>query len=216
MDEREAMIRAGFGEAIDWFLAVAAKVGEDQWSGPGLGEWTVRETVAHAARALVTVEEYLGQGATVEIDSAGTYFAVGLADPAIHEAVAERGRTAGAELGPDPVGELRVLADRVAALVARTRGDAPVATRMGGMTLIEYLRTRVLELTVHTLDVIDAVGLDGGVVLPPPIAAQVTLDVLTQAAVGRGGRNPAAVLRALTGRGPLPTDYNALGPDVLG
>lgn len=212
MSEQPASIRTAFTEASKWFLAVVDAITPEQWSQPGLGEWTVRETVAHAARAFVTIEGYLDQPATIEIDSAGAYFALGLADPAVHRGVADRGRAAGAQLG-NPT-ELHHLADRVNALVAGTDDARPIATPIGGLVFHEYLRTRVLELTVHTLDLIDALGKKGEQYDPPASAAKVTLDLLAEVAAARGPVNAGAAIRALAGRRPLPTGFNVLGPDV--
>lgn len=212
MSEQPGLTRTALSEASDWFLAVADAITPEQWLQPGLGEWTVRETVAHTARAFVTIEEYLGLPATIEIDSAGVYFAAGMTDPAVHQAVADRGRAAGAELGDGA--ELHQLADRVHALVAGADDDQPIATRLGGLAFSEYLRTRVLELTVHTLDLVDALGLRGEQSDPPASAAKVTVDLLVEVAEARGPANSAAVIRALTGRRSLPPGFNVLGPDV--
>lgn len=208
-----ALVRTALADSAHWFLAVVAKVG-GRWAEPGLGEWTVRETVGHTARALLTIEEYLGEPVPIEIASAGEYFARGLRGVEIHRGIAERGRQAGKELSEEPLPELRELARRALNLVDRSADDAPVATRLGAMTLIEYLRTRVLELTVHTLDLVDALGIEGDLAGPPAAAAGVTLGVLTDVAVVRRGDDPRRLLRALTGRGELPAGFNAIGPDV--
>lgn len=206
------MIRTAMTEAGEWFLAVVDAITEEQWSQPCLGEWTVRETVAHAARAWITIDEYFDQPAIVEIDSAAVYFAVGMLDPAVHQAVADRGRAAGAELGE--VAELRRLADRVNALVAGADDDQPIATRLGGLAFSEYLRTRVLELTIHTLDVVDALGIQGERAEPPASTSTVTLDLLGEVVTARGPGPAGAAIRALTGRRPPPSGFNVLGPDV--
>ena len=44
--------------------------------------------------------------------------------------------------------------------VAREPDDASVATPFGTMTLVDYLPSRVFELTVHRLDVVTATGID--------------------------------------------------------
>ncbi len=212
MSELPALIRTAMTEAGEWFLAVVDAITEEQWSQSGLGEWTIRETVAHAARAWITIEEYIDQPATVDVDSAGVYFAVGMVDPAVHQAVADRGRAAGAELGE--VAELRPLADRVNAVVAGADDDQPIATRLGGLAFREYLRTRVLELTIHTLDVVEALGIQGERAEPPASASRVTLDLLAEVAALRGPGHAGDAIRALTGRRPPPDGFNVLGPDV--
>ena len=49
-----------FSEASRTFLAVARSVEPDEWDTPGLGEWNLRELVAHTGRAFTTIEDYLG------------------------------------------------------------------------------------------------------------------------------------------------------------
>jgi len=41
------------------FAALVAAIAPDAWDQPGLGEWTVKDLVGHAGRALTTVEDYL-------------------------------------------------------------------------------------------------------------------------------------------------------------
>src|SRR4051794_1692098 len=98
-----AQARAAFEEAAEWFVAMAGHA-VGRWDEPGLGEWSVRDLVGHAGRALLTVEAYLQtHPAQLEVASTTAYFERVLASPADDAAVAERGRQAGAALGGDPV-----------------------------------------------------------------------------------------------------------------
>lgn len=205
------MTRAAFQQAAAWFLALIDAIRADQWDQPGAGEWSVRELVAHTSRAFTTIEEYLATPATVEIDSAAEYFRRVVFDANVHAAIAERGRAEVGALGADTGGAVRVLAERVLALVDRTPDDTPCPTRAGGMRLGEYLRTRTLELTVHSLDLAAAVGASGEAAEPPPTASTVTLVLLAEIAAGGDGEERASILRGLTGRGALPPGYNAVG-----
>ena len=139
----------------------------------------------------------LGAGTAVaDLDSPAAYYASaarGRGDPA---AVAQRGRAAGAALGADPLGAVRDLGDRVLARVAATGDDAVVATPVGGMRLVDYLPTRVLELTVHGCDLATALDEQAE---PPAPATAVTIAVLAELA--GAAQCSADVLRALTGRG---------------
>lgn len=85
--------------------------------------------------------------------------------------------------------------------------DAPVGTIVGGMALITYLPTRVVELTIHTLDLISALGEDVERPLPAPAAA-ITAQVIMDLAHHRGLDGP--LLLAATGRRSLPEGFSVL------
>jgi uncharacterized protein (TIGR03083 family) len=178
-------------------------VPDDRWDTPALGEWTVRELVAHTLRAFTTIEQYLGAEQAVDrpMADAAEYYQVVLADPAVHAAVRRRGKEAGAAL-TDPLGEAEATSQRVLALVASSDDDEPVNTFVGQIGLVEYVATRVVELTVHTMDLQRAVGQQAAI---GSAAATVVLPLLTQ--LGR----PEAIVLALTGRAPLPDGFNVLG-----
>jgi len=144
------------------------------------------------------VRDSLGQPAeSVACETSAAYYLAVLGEAAgqVHSAAAERGVAAGRALGEDPSGAVRALLDEVRDLVAHV--DNPVITTLGGgMRLQDYLRTRVLELTVHSLDLADSLGLAYEF---PTEAVQMTLDDLGRIGVATG-RGPE-LLRLLTGRG---------------
>jgi hypothetical protein len=197
--------RLAFSEAAAGFVDAVLSVPDDAWSSPGLGVWTVRDLVGHTSRALTTIETYL-DAADVDgmIPSPIEYFrrALGGVSPAAHEAIAERGRQAGIDLGGDPVGAIRVLADRVLARVASEPDHARCNTFAGAMRLIDYLPTRVVELTVHSLDLTDAIG------GPPTVRStpvQLTMGIVLEHV------DPLVLLRALGGRRALPAGFSVFG-----
>lgn len=201
--------RRAFRDASDWFVATTGTIAPDQWAGPGLGEWTVRDLVGHTSRAHRTVPLYLADPQPLVHDDAVSYFRAALAGPdigALDAAIAERGRAEGERLGDDPLTSVTALANEVLALVERTPGDTPCNTAAGGMTLDGYLATRVVELTLHTLDL--AVALGRADDQPPSSAARLTGAVLAGLAVE--GRRAGPALRALTGRGDLPGQFTVL------
>ena len=107
------MVREAYKEAAEFFIQTVYRVPQECWPSPGLGEWTVRDLVGHASRGLTTVETYAAKPANgVDIPQAVDYF-LGvrgtLGDPS---AVAERGRVAGRELGPQPAATVKAAADR--------------------------------------------------------------------------------------------------------
>ena len=187
-------IRTAFEQAVGWFVETVAAIEPDEWDAPGLGVWSVRELVGHASRAITTVDQYLdtpAEKATLvgPLAYRRTMFASGKVD---HDAVAERGRQAAVALGDDPVSTVWALADELLNRLA-TVGDSALLGVFGeGITLVDYLPCRIVELVVHTLDVRRALGreLDA-----PIVAAQAAVDVLV--AFG----DPSTVLLALTGRG---------------
>ena len=44
-----------------------ARIPQDAWGGPGLGEWTLRDLVGHTSRSLVTVIDYLARPVADEV-----------------------------------------------------------------------------------------------------------------------------------------------------
>lgn len=206
-----AEIREAYGLAADFFVGMARLVPADAWERPGLGVWTVRALTGHASRALTTVEAYLDAPvARVDLAGPADYFlaasAAGASQVGGAAQIAERGRLAGAALGDDPAGAVRAAAMRVVARVDREPDDAILGTPVGGMRLIDYLPTRILELTIHTLDLAAAIGREAE---PPGLATEVTFEVVASLARRRG--QAGALLLAATGRGPLPAGFSVLG-----
>ncbi|MDQ1356307.1 MAG: hypothetical protein QOG44_680, partial [Acidimicrobiaceae bacterium] len=76
-------------------------------------------------------------------------------------------------------------------------------------TFMAYLPTRTFELTVHTLDLVCALGVEAPPVLDAPVAACLELAVAA-AAAGRGASSGGAVLLALTGRRGLPPGFSVV------
>ncbi|GAA0467980.1 maleylpyruvate isomerase family mycothiol-dependent enzyme [Streptomyces olivaceiscleroticus] len=120
-----------------------------------LGDWTVRELVAHFAMAVDHVPAALERPAAAkqEVQLVEWPFA-----PAVYAAaVDERVRAMAAE--EDPVALLERAAERYAALVPEAEDDRLMAIpRPGAMRLGDLLVTRCLELVVHTDDLADALG----------------------------------------------------------
>jgi len=204
MLQHPAAVRAAFEEGAATLLRTLRAITPDLWDRrAALGEWSTRELTAHTLRAFVTIEGYLSAPPNSErvLADAADYYAVALSDPTAHQGVAARARQAGRQL-IDPVGEAEATIANVLALVAATADDEPVNTFAGQITLIEYLATRVVEIGVHTLDLQRATGQ-----LPElhPETTAVVLGVLTQLS------SPVPIILALTGRVPLPADYNVLG-----
>jgi uncharacterized protein (TIGR03083 family) len=204
MESPPATAPRAFEEAVGFLLATAERVRPEQWNAPALGEWSVRDLVGHASRALITTEAFLQHPATtVDFATPADYMVGVLAQPGAAARVAQSGREAGAALGDEPLAALRALAARVLPLAAAADGAQPITTPAGGTRLADYLATRVFELTTHTLDLADAIG---AAVEPPPAAACLALYLASDMAV-RTGKAPDMLL-ALTGRRPLPAGFS--------
>ena len=202
------MTEATFASAATAFARLVHDIPEAAWDGPGLGDWDLRSLVGHASRSLITVSTYL-QTTPEQEDLADpveyyTYVAE-YASNAGSEAIAERGRQAGRDLGADP-------AATVDGLVAKALDDVaavqdPLIAVIGGLgiRLSSYLPTRVFELAVHGLDVARAAGVD--FTLPADVLLEATvLAASIGVALGQG----ETVLTALTGRGALPAAFSVV------
>lgn len=199
--------RGAFASSAKAFAAAVAAVPDQLWDEPGLGEWTVRELVGHTGRALTTVTFYLQEGAPegTEVLEGPTDYFTRLAPLVDHAQIAERGRRAARSLGDDPASAVAQLVTDTLEAVDAARDDAVVVTPGGAMRLIDYLPSRVYELTVHRLDLEAATGIE-----PRPDRAATELSLLFSVALAAQGHqaDADAVLWSLTGRRPLPEGYS--------
>ncbi len=199
-----------FKAATDGVLALASGVPATAWEKPGLGEWTVRELVAHTCRSWTLIGTYLAEPeppAGPDAGTAGLYFARGLTQPGIHEGVLARGREDAAGLGADPVGYASRAAEDALGLVAATPPGRLVATRICPLPFAEFVRTRAFELTVHGLDLARATGQG----VPPELerASAPALALVAEIAAER--RLAVPLLLAASGRATLPSGFTLLG-----
>jgi uncharacterized protein (TIGR03083 family) len=196
-----------FTHASQAFVDVVAKIEPSQWELPGLGNWDVRALVGHTARALLTVENYLGldEPGRVSINSAEHYYSTIYAEYTDPHGIEVRGFEAGAWLADDPLGAIQGARERALKAIADQPADRIVSIGGLGILLSEYLRTRVFELVVHTLDISRATGIDYPMG-STPLRHSVVL--AAQVAAERG--QSAEVLLALTGRSPLPDGFNVV------
>jgi uncharacterized protein (TIGR03083 family) len=196
-----------FSRSGSSFVELLGQIQPEQWELPGLGVWTVRSLAGHTARAILTVENYLGQEEPGEtsIDSAEGYYTTVYPQFTDADSVAERGVEAGLWLGDDPVGQVSTALMRVRALLDSQPSSRIVSIGGMGITLSEYLRTRVLELVVHTIDLSRATGIPHTL---PNDAVAAALGLAVATAVDRGFGE--AVLLSMTGRGPLPEGFSVV------
>lgn len=192
---------------------VAAVPAED-WDAPGLGTWSVRTLIGHTGRSLDTVITYLS---TAEPDGVNTptaedYYRALTADGAPlgaggdSAAIDARAVAAGRALGDDPVAAIAAKVDEAARLLDDQLPGRRVEVIFGlTMTLTEYLRTRVFELVVHSLDLHRALG------LPHDLPTDAVSDMVRLAGnVAASSDKAEQVLLALTGRQPLPSAFSVV------
>lgn len=134
----------------------AAALDPDEFDRPTrLGDWRVTELVAHLgasnlAAALSATSALIPQ---VDIVDWARQCA-----PAADE-VNERAQALSDEARPAELREmLRASNETVAALLAKPDPDFVVPARWGAIRLVDYLATRCVELTVHSLDLGVALG----------------------------------------------------------
>ncbi|KQQ06244.1 hypothetical protein ASG06_06955 [Rathayibacter sp. Leaf185] len=196
-----------FESSATAFLRLLEQIEDDQWTRPGLGDWDVRGLAGHTARAILTVETYLlaDDPGRSTIDDAPAYYralAGTVADPG---EVARRGVEAGVRLGDAPGQVVAEAILRATTLVAEQRRDRLVSIGGHGIGLGEYLRTRVLELVVHTIDLSRATGIPHAL----PAAAVEACCALTGALAARSGR-AEELLMALSGRERLAEGFSVV------
>jgi hypothetical protein len=52
------MSRDAYEEALRHFVSVLERITKEKWGEHGLGEWTIRNLIGHAPRAMLTIETY--------------------------------------------------------------------------------------------------------------------------------------------------------------
>jgi uncharacterized protein (TIGR03083 family) len=204
--------RWAYKSAATVFFDVVSRVPGGMWDEPGLGGWSVRELVGHAASSgLRQVHETLTVPATsMAVTSPEAYWVFGRTAPAELVAVArsasdEDARKTAAELGDDPADTVAAMVRGATAVLASAGDDDVVTTPIGGMRVRDWLATRTFELVVHGGDVARAAG------IPVEFAPEVVsfaADMAARVAIATG--DGSTLLDALTGRGTLPSGFSVV------
>ena len=202
-----ADIRLGFKEAARFFVETVDRIPAGKWDAPGLGIWSVRELVVHAAHTFRSVATYDGPARTaerIEVEDVPTVW-VRMLDKAQDAERESRAQRTAADLGDDPPTTIRGWYEDALAVLDSAPDDHPVRSIGGGVRFIDWLDTRVVELTVHTMDIANAAGIEAQ---PPDAAMAATLASLSELAIATGKAND--LVMAVTGRGRLPAGYSLM------
>ncbi|MGI9578332.1 MAG: maleylpyruvate isomerase family mycothiol-dependent enzyme [Microthrixaceae bacterium] len=209
MELSSVRVRGAFKEATDFLVEIVDSVGDDEWDRPALGVWNVAQLAVHASRGASTIVTYAADTAELTLDSAAGYYSTAMALDDINEAVAARAVEQTAAVEGSVADYVRAAVNEATEVLSRTPADQVLASPVGGIRLIDYLPTRIVEVVVHGLDLADALGREVEV---PATAMAITLETLGDLAVVRPDMvDPARIVRAITGRGALPESANLLG-----
>ncbi|MBV6698835.1 maleylpyruvate isomerase family mycothiol-dependent enzyme [Kitasatospora aureofaciens] len=191
-----------------------------------VGEWTVRELIAHLAVQIDWVPAHVDdpQEGRPPLDLLGWVAAVGTVAPLLDEQA--RAQAAG-EFGGDPAAVAAAFeraANGLTDLLAGAEVRDPqrrFEIRLGSMALSDMLVTRLVETVVHADDLADALGLDGFPHDRQAVAAVTRLLADALAARAPGGSvelriPPYAVVQAVEGpRHTRGTPPNVVETDPL-
>ncbi|MFG2058999.1 maleylpyruvate isomerase N-terminal domain-containing protein [Micromonospora sp. NPDC048930] len=173
--------------------------------------WALRDLLAHVSTGAGRLVGMLAAPAPerAEVDAAGYFGAAKFAPEVDRDRIDSARRQAREPAGVPAVVEGFARAWRAAdAAVAAQPSGRLVRTRHGdAMTLTEFLRTRVVEVGVHGLDLADA--LDRRPWLTPT-AARVVADLLADRRPAGLGWDDLTLVRKATGRSPLTDRERAL------
>ena len=151
----------------------------------GLGDWTVRELVAHLGLG-IGLSRYVAAAEPGAVPlSLGEYVR---AYPPASEQIAEMTREISRRFGDDLVGGFRRTAAEAFEAIDAIPGEVFQARR-GPISREDYLLTRLLELVVHGDDLQRALGRSDAPLLPPAVSA--VSDALAAAYVERVGTRPS-------------------------
>lgn len=214
MESQSARVRRAFGEASSYVLELADCVADDQWDSPAIGDWTLQELFVHTSRAASTITAYADTSVERTLMSGAEYYVAVLADPAIHDAVAQRTHSQAAEVDQTVPEFLASVFNDAENTLQRIPATAVMGTLGGGITLQDYLPTRVVELVVHGTDIAEVLAGLGveRIPAPPATALRVSLEAMVELSTRRHDvLDPVLLLRSVTGRATLPEGVNLLG-----
>lgn len=198
-------IRSGFLSAAREaaILLGRSEVAEHWDSKSVLPEFSISGLCGHLLRSVKTVEIYLDvdEPEGDPLSAAGYYHALDIEtdiNSAVNRSVRSRGEESAMGGTANVAREARLLVDRLTTRLAREPIDRKLRViRDLVVSLDDYLRTRIVELVVHSDDLALSVGIGNERILEPPVSS-IAIGTLVDLACLRHGE--LAVLRALTRR----------------
>ena len=192
------LLEEQYAALADWLdeVPVSAHLAEPT----GLGDWTVRELVAHLGLG-IGLSRFVKAAPDDAVPlSLGDYVR---AYPPAAEQIAGMTREIMATFGDDLVGGFRRTAAEAFAALDALPGEV-LQARRGPISRDDYLLTRLLELVVHGDDLQRALGRTDAPLLPAAVMA--VSDALAAAYVERAGTHPSGAglewIRRAAGRVP--------------
>lgn len=201
MDSPELRALREESQGVD---ATLERVPRDGWAGKGLGSWTLAELVAHLVRGVTRLGDYIDQPVdpATPLKDRVAYFRYDHTAQA--PGVASRAVEAAAGVDAETLPALFAEGWRAAAeLAAELPAEQVMATFFGPMTLNEYVATRVLEVTIHHLDLRAALDLSPA---PTADAGRLSMELLEGLLGAPRPRNLGRVRFLLAATGRIPTD----------
>ena len=193
----ETDVRAAFDDAADFAAGLLDEVTD--WSRPGLGEWDIGGLGGHLVRGAAGPSRNLAPEAESGPPGTAADYFLGYLEVR-QDVAADVAARARQEIGDgdphDIPAAFREAAQASVAALASHPPSTPVVSGFGTLPLDEYTRTRVLELTVHGLDLAAALGRPDAA---PPSGLTLTLTLLTEIAVA-DPHKASHLIGALTGR----------------
>lgn len=184
--------------------ATLADVRAEAWARRALGSWTLAELVAHLLRGASRLSAYADEPvdeAAPLLDRVAYFRRLTSADaPGVAERAVTDARKVDAETLPALFAETW-RNDHDLAMAAPA--DRRIATRFGPVRTDEFLATRVLEVTIHHLDLRSALDQPPA---PSPTAGALTMHLLEGLLGGPRPRNLGRVRFLLAATGRVPSD----------
>jgi uncharacterized protein (TIGR03083 family) len=170
--------------------AVAAELSEEAFATPTrLPPWTIKDVLAHLLDVVDAVNVGLAEfpPAVVDGDAVSYWRSYDPDEDAAETSARATERAATYATGAALAEAWDALRQRTIQAITPKDGTRPIATGGPVLTLDEFLKTRVLEVTIHGLDMAAALG-------RPPWATAPALAVTREIMVGLLGIRPPADL----------------------
>lgn len=183
MNENYEYTRDLFFTAATGFRNLVAEIDRLSFDNLALGSWSVITLIAHSYRAITTVVTYCEkfENTTLPVSKrASEYFsAINLKEsPSVIRSIDERAVQEGNLIREDPLRYIDTAIREATALLNSTKGsDIICVVNNLTISLNEYLKTRIFELTVHGLDLQKALAMSFS---PQPEALEMCLDLLLE------------------------------------